>query len=533
MVSTALAVYARRTRLAISKDVEARIVRCHFVEGWGVNTIAAQLGVHHSTVDRVLCQAGLPKPERSKRGSILEPFYPLIVETLAQYPKLSAARLYTMAVARGYTGGPSHFRARVAQLRPRPLSEAFLRLKTLPGEQGQFDWGAFGHLDIGKARRPVVAFVAVLSWSRQIFLRFYLNQRMENFLRGHRAAFEAWGGVPRVALYDNLRSAVLERQGDAIRFHPTLLALAAHYRFEPRPVAVARGNEKGRVERAIRYIRGNFFAARAWRDLDDLNAQANAWCQGQSANRPCPEDRQLTVGEAFRQEQPQLIALPDNPFPDDERVDVTVGKTPYVRFDLNDYSVPHTYVRRTLTVVASLTQVRVFDGAQIVAEHSRSFGKAEQIENPEHIAALVAVKRQARDHRGQDRLAQAAPASRQLLVLMAERGHRLSTVIARLLEVLDRYGGQELELAITEALHHQAPHLDAVRQVLERRREQRDRPPPIAIPLDHHVKAKQVVVRPATLAGYDALDGETTPADGDDSTPISTTPSETPHDDNR
>jgi transposase len=84
----------------------------------------------------------------------------------------------------------------------------------------------------------------VLSYSRQIFLRFFLDARMENFLRGHAGAFEAWGGVPRVLLYDNLKSAVLERRGDAIRFHPTLTAFAGHYRFEPRPVAVARGNEK-------------------------------------------------------------------------------------------------------------------------------------------------------------------------------------------------------------------------------------------------------------------------------------------------
>jgi len=108
-----------------------------------------------------------------------------------------------------------------------------------------------------------MAFVMVLSYSRQIFLRFFLNARLESFLRGHLAAFEAWNGCPRVILYDNLRSAVLERHGDAIRFHPTLLEFATHYHYEPRPVAVARGNEKGRVERAIRYVRDNFFAARA------------------------------------------------------------------------------------------------------------------------------------------------------------------------------------------------------------------------------------------------------------------------------
>ena len=108
---------------------------------------------------------------------------------------------------------------------------------------------------------------------------------MACFLRGHVAAFENFKGLFRVILYDNLKTAVLERAGDAIRFHPTLLDLAAHYRFEPRPVAVARGNEKGRVERAIKYIRSAFFAARTWRDLDDLNAQADLWCKGQSADR--------------------------------------------------------------------------------------------------------------------------------------------------------------------------------------------------------------------------------------------------------
>ena len=240
----------------------------------------------------------------------------------------------------------------IAHHRPRPPAEAYLRLRTLPGEQAQVDWGHFGHLTIGRARRPLMAFVMVLSWSRQIFLRFFLDARMENFLRGHVAAFEAFNGCARVLLYDNLKSAVLERQGDAIRFHLTLWAFASHYRYEPRPVAVARGNEKGRVERAIRYVRDSFFAARKFTSLDDLNAQAAAWCSGLAADRPCPEQRTKSVREAFAEEAPRLLPLPENPFPLLERVAVKVGKTPYVRFDLNDYSVPHTAVQRTLTVLA-------------------------------------------------------------------------------------------------------------------------------------------------------------------------------------
>ena len=137
-------------------------------------------------------------------------------------------------------------------------------------------------------------------------------------------------------------------------------------------MAVARGNEKGRVERAIRYIRDSFFAAREFADLADLNAQAAAWCRGQAAERPCPEDRTPPVREVFAEERARLLALPDNPFPTEERVEVEVGKTPYVRFDLNDYSVPHTHVQRLLTVVASPQEVRVLDGAAVIARHPRS-----------------------------------------------------------------------------------------------------------------------------------------------------------------
>lgn len=491
--------------MTITPDLEAKILRYFHVERWRVGTIARQLGIHHGTVDRVLSQAGLPKVERPHQPSLLDPFLPFVRETLKQFPQLTASRLYAMVRERGYTGGPDHFRHLIAHYRPRPQAEAYLRLRTLPGEQAQVDWAHFGKLTIGKATRTLMAFVMVLSYSRQIFLHFYLDARMSNFLRGHEAAFQAWNGLPRVLLYDNLKSAVLERQGQAIRFHPTLLAFSAHYRFEPRPVAVARGNEKGRVERAIRYVRSNFFAARTWTDLDDLNAQADVWSWGQAADRPCPEDRSISVRQAFEQERQQLLALPDNPYPTDEREAVSVGKTPYVHFDLNDYTVPPTFTRRTLTVVASPTQVRVVDGVDEVACHPRSYDKGKQIEQPEHIAELVAFKRQARRHRGQDRLAQAAPNSRELLTQAATRGDNLGSLTAALLRLLDRYGAVEMEAAIGEALIRGVPHPNAVRLSLERRREQREQAPPLAVTLPDDQRIRNLVVRPHELDDYDQL----------------------------
>ncbi|HEX8893045.1 MAG TPA: IS21 family transposase [Terriglobales bacterium] len=231
--------------MTIGAELEAKILRYYHVEKWRCGTIAKQLHVHRETVQRVLAHAGLPRHGPPPRPSMIEPYLPFIQQTLEKFPTLTASRLYAMVRERGYEGAPDHFRHRVALHRPRPVAEAFLRLRTLQGEQAQVDWGHFGHIEIGRARRPLMAFVMVLSYSRDIYLRFFLDARMENFLRGHIGAFNTWCGLPRVLLYDNLKSAVLERQGDAIRFHPTLLAFAGHYRFEPRPVAVARGNEKG------------------------------------------------------------------------------------------------------------------------------------------------------------------------------------------------------------------------------------------------------------------------------------------------
>jgi hypothetical protein len=345
----------------------------------------------------------------------------------------------------------------------------------------------------------------VLSFSRHIFLHFFLDARMENFLRGHLGAFAAWNGIPRVILYDNLRSAVLERHGDAIRFHPTLLDFAGHYRYEPRPVAVARGNEKGRVERAIRFVRDSFFAARKFVGLDDLNAQADAWCRGLAADRRCPEDQTRSVGEVFAEEAPRLLLLPDNPYPVVEQVAVKVGKTPYVRFDQNDYSVPHTHVQRALTVLADADRLRIVEGQQIVATHPRSYDKGEQIENQAHVQALVAWKREAHRHRATDRLAQAAPASRTLLVRAAERGHNLGNITATLIQLLERYGASQLDAAIIEALDRDVPHPNAVRLALERRRDDRRQDPPVAITLPAHVRARDKAVQPHSLETYDQL----------------------------
>jgi transposase len=489
----------------IPRALEAEILRLHHTEHWPIGTLATQLRVHHSTVRRVLAQAGVPVAPKTMRASIVEPYLAFIAETLAKYPTLRASRLYAMVRERGYPGAPDHFRAIIARLRPRPAAEAYLRLRTLPGEQAQVDWGHFGELTIGRAVRPLMAFVMVLSYSRHLFLRFYLGAAMNYFIRGHVEAFAWYQAVPRVLLYDNLKSAVLERSGNAIRFHPTLLELAAHYHFQPRPVAVARGNEKGRVERAIRFARDAFFAARSFRDLADLNAQAATWCDSAAAERPCPQQHNRSVREVFAEEKTHLLVLPENPFPAEERIEVSVHKTPYVRFDLNDYSIPHTHVRRTLIVLATLDTVRIFDGRELLATHPRSFDRGAQIEDPAHIASLVAHKRAARSHRAQDRLHHAVPSATTLFVRAAERGVHLGVLTRGLLQLLDSHGAQALQAAIAAALAEDTAHLGAVRHFIDHHAHARGQHPPIAVPLPKDPRLQHLSVRAQPLSDYEQL----------------------------
>ncbi len=505
--------------MTIAPELRAQILRLYQAEQWRVGTIASQLHLHRDTVQRVLGQACVMRAETPLRPSQVDPYLPFIRDTLAKFPTLTASRLHAMVRERGYAGGPDHFRHIVGCHRPRPAAEAYLRLRTLPGEPAQVDWGHFGHLVVGRAKRPLMALVMVLSYSRRIFLRFSLNARMDSFLLGHVLAFAAFAGVARVLLYDNLKSAVLERVGDAIRLHPDMLAFAAAHRYEPRPVAVARGNEKGRVERSIRYIRDNFFAARSFTDLDDLNAQAQAWCEGPACDRRWPEDDRMTVRQAFEAEQASLMKLPEHDYPVAERLAVHAGKTPYVRFDLNDYSIPHTHVRRTLTVLAEPDRLRVLDGATVLATHRRSWDRRAQIEQEVHVQALVDHKRGARAHRATDRLTQAVPAVAELLLRAAARGHNLGSVTLGLSRLLDRYGAKPMQAAVIEALARDVPHPNAVRLALERAREASQAPPPVDTALSERARSLDVTVQAHGLAAYDALRPITEPTREPTTTP--------------
>ena len=424
----------------ITPEQHAEIRRLYYGEHWKVGTIAAALGVHHDTVRAAIAHDTRSVRRGTCRATLLDPYLPVVRDTLAQYPRLRATRLFEMVKARGYTGSVVQLRRAVRLIRPAATATVYRRLTTLAAEEAQVDWGAFGSIRIGRGVRSLSGFVMVLSYSRAIFALFTVDQTLESFLRGHVEAFAAWPGVARTLVYDNLRSAVLERAGTAIRFHPRLLELAGHYHFAPRPCTPGRGNEKGKIERQIQYLRHAFFAARTFVDVADLNAQFRRWRDEIAHQRPHPEHRDRTVADVLAEEQPRLLPLPAHPFETDVMRTVVSGKTPYVRFDRNSYSIPHTHGRRPVTLLASPTTVRVIAGTEEIARHARSYDTGQVIEQDAHVAGLVAATRQDNPSSARDRLRLAVPVTATLLERLAARGESLRVHTARLLALLDDYG---------------------------------------------------------------------------------------------
>ena len=404
--------------MTIDQAKEAEVRRLHFAEHWKVGTIATQLGLHHDTVERVL---GLGKGARARPvvrdadAAASEVPLPLrgyeafVIETLTQYPRLRATRLYDMLVERGYEGSVRTVRRHVRLVRPAPKSEAFLRVEPLIAEQAQIDWAYVGKLRVAGGTRQLWAFVMVLSYSRAIWGELVLDLSASSLRRSLVRACCYFGGATRQWLFDNPKTVVLERHGDAVRFHPDLLALAGQLRVAPRLCAVRKPKQKGKVERAIRYLRDRFFAARTIRDLDRGNAELLAFLDEIANVRPHPRWPERRVDQVLAEERTRLLALPD-PLPATDLVEpVPVDKTAFVRFDTTATRCRRSTPSKTLTLVASDTTVRLLDGGTEVARHARCWGRRQVIEAPEHRAELLDHKRAAREAKGRDRLGAAIP----------------------------------------------------------------------------------------------------------------------------
>jgi transposase len=488
----------------IAADVIVKIRQLYFAEHWKMGTIAAQLGLHYDTVRTAVGADAFNRAKRERLNQLTAPYLDFIRQTLKDYPRLRATRIFQMIRARGYEGSVSQLRRVVAGLRP-SAQEAFLQLRTFPGEQAQADWAHFGEVRIGRARRRLSCFVITLSYSRALSLTFFFDQGLENLLRAHVQAFSEFHGSARIILYDNMKQVVLRRRGEDIEFHPRLLELAAHYHFAPKPCNPGRGNEKGRVERAIQFIRSSFFAARPFTTLDDFNRQAREWRDQTAHLRRWPDDDSRTVEEVFREEQPRLLPLPAHAFDADLVVTAVSRKRIYVRFDLNDYSIPPDAVGHPLTLQISPTRVRILKGTATIAAHRRSWDRHQIIEEPAHRQALLEEKRRAMGSSPSGRLRLAVPESETLLDEAFRRGESIGRSTTQLIQLLDDYGAEALRSAIRLALERQTPRVSSIAWLLQQRRRSEKLRMTRPVDLDRRPDLAGLHVQPHDSDIYDEL----------------------------
>ena len=395
-------------------------------QGVSISAIARQTGLDRKTVRRHLA-AGIEPPvygPRAPQGSLLDPYKAYLKVRIAEYPGLSGSRLLREIKKQGYPGGYTILTDYLRTLRPPQETGYEVRFETPAGHQAQVD---FAHFKVRFRQDPetirvVWLFSLVLGHSRYLFGRFVWRQTLDVLVAAHEAAFTELGGVPGQLLYDRMKTVVLgEAESGDVVYHPTLLALAAHYGFHPKACRPYRAKTKGKVERPFRYVRQDFFLAGRFDDLEDLNRQFDDW-RHQVANQRTHATTGQVVHVAYEAEQPALQPLPAGPFPDVLSFERRVTQDGMVSIDGNLYSVPDTTRRRQVEVQRSATEIRIIEQGQCIACHPLLTGRGQ--------------RRLAPGHRQTRKLAPIAPSS----ILPGYFTRPGETVAARDLGVYQRIG---------------------------------------------------------------------------------------------
>ncbi len=367
------------------------VVMIHDLKKQGLSNtaIARQLGISRRTVTRRL-QQGLVAPAygpRPPKPRLLEPFEAYLRERVTAWPDLSAKRLLRELKEQGYRGGYSAVTAFLREVRPPSVQLYERRFETPPGRQAQVDFAYFevAFTDLPNVTQIVWLFTMVLGYSRFLWGRFCPNQKLPSVLRCHIEAFAELGGVPQEILYDRMKTAVVGTDlDDLVVYNPSLVALANHYGYQPRACRPYRACTKGKVERPYRYVRQDFFLARTFRNLDDLNAQFARWLAEIANPRRHATTRRIVV-EAFAEEQ--LQALPAIPYSAAISVERRISRDGMVSVDGNLYSVPDSTRRRAVEVQIYPKEIQIFEAGQRIACHPVLPGKHQSRLDPSHRQA--------------------------------------------------------------------------------------------------------------------------------------------------
>jgi transposase len=460
----------------------AEIHRLHEMEKLSGRAIARRLQCGRKTVKKALARQEPPGKSSRPRGSILDPFKPEIDTLIQECPELSAVRVLEEISNKGYSGEITLVRNYLRETRPY-RGRVYQEVEYSPGVAMQVDWGNCGTLKVGQWRRKVSVFVAVLCFSRLIYIAFTLSQSKANFYRSIVNAFHFFGGVTKRIIVDNLKAAVLSGYGRNAVFHPEFEALCAHHR-RVEPVACDRWDpeSKGVVEGGVRYVKNNALQGREKEltTFEDYKQLAVYW-RDTIANVRKHETTSERPIDRFERERQLLRPLPTIPFNTDEILPTVVTPHARVRFDTNRYSVPPEVTRKQVILCADESWVRVLHRGVEIARHRRSYEKRQLIIDPEHQKAALAMRKRSRTREIEAQFDLLSPEAKTFRLGLLRTPLKPIVHLRRILEFVRLYGKTEVMAAIARAVEYETFDSAYVKNLIDQERRRSQTPSPIPL----------------------------------------------------
>ena len=478
-----------------------QIKHLHEQQGLSASQIAATLALDPRTVAYWLTQERFRPRTSRPRASKLDPFKAQIVRMLDKY-SYSAAQVFQRLREHGYDGGYSIVKAYVRTVRPR-RQPAFLTLAFAPGECAQVDWGSFGSVKVGQTSRRLSFFVMVLCYSRMMYVEFTVSQTMEHFLACHQHALECFGGIPQKVMVDNLKSAVLKRAlGEAPLLNPKYADFAAHNGFRIVPCNVGKGNEKGRVENGVGYVKKNFLAGLDIPDFSVLNPATKQWLETIANVRLHGATRDKPL-DLWHKEKPYLSPLPLYPFDIATVSQVRASRQFRITLDTNRYSVPAHLAGQALTLKTYPDRLCIYQGDKLIARHLRSYDRHGDFEDPDHPKALLEYRKKARDQKLFMRFLSLSTKAEAYYLKLQERRLNPHHHVRKIVALSDIYGQEAVARAMEDAFAYEAFASDYIANLLEQRA--RFTPEASALHLTRREDLLEVTLPQPDLSIYQAI----------------------------
>jgi transposase len=419
--------------------------------------IQDRTGISRKRASRIY--RGSSPEEKEKRDFLLTPYRPLIAAWFQEHPTLKAQQIHGWLRTRGVK---ISYPAVVKYTRPfrKKRPKAYHPLTFMPGEEAQADWCFIDHPQLGK----LYGFAFILSYSRYLFAQVFARSSFEFFIEGHRMAFAALGGLPYAIRYDNLATVVLKRRPQ-IQYNPRFLEFSRHYNLEIRLCNPGAGNEKGRVERAIRTLRETFFNTQEKHSsLKALNQALQEWVDHK--NQTVHRTTEKRPADLLREEK--LRPLPEKPWNNVSiHPPVKTTKTALMIFDTNSYSVPDYLVGKSLSIQATPDTVLIYDGAKRVASHPRCFDRRRLIINPLH-RSYGKLSLKAKIERIHEAIKNLHPAMADFLNKNEICGEDPQKTTYEIFKLLKSHSRAMLISVASECLHQKSPRLRTFLSYLHR-----------------------------------------------------------------